>query len=97
MALFKELITDFGQPVTYHRIGCVHYYHDHGVDHEEIAHIDVHSYYNQAARENGYPPADQRQLSFTGENCPFSPDNITMAAAYAAVKTDERYADAQDV
>lgn len=91
MALIKNMMTETGVPISYHRIGAIHYYIGKG-----FAHIDVDSYYNKEMYEMGAPPMVMTQFGFSGDACPFTPETVTVAAAYASVKTIDMFADTQE-
>ena len=92
MGFFKNMTTETGIPISYHRIGAIHYYIGKG-----FAHIDVDSFYNKETYEMGAPSTVMTQLGFSGDACPFTPEAVTVAAAYAAVKTNEMFTDTQEL
>lgn len=91
MALSKTITTDSGVDVQYHRIADITLFKD-----TETAMITVYSYISEDTRRGGYAPYEREQYTFSGLDYPFTVDGATFTDAYNAIKSIDKYKDAED-
>ena len=104
MALLKEIeVKNTGVIASYWKVAEMHVNW-----HYKTATVILWGFKDQAAREAGKAPVDQRFFEFTPHNFPFTVDGNIVAEAYVAIKNyviygpdgntvPSEFADAEDV
>lgn len=91
MALIKQMGTDYGVSINYHKIGTINISY-----HTQKCNIEVLSFASKDARQEGRKPIGMYTYQFNGDDFDFDPDSALLPALYEKVKDAEEFTNATD-
>jgi hypothetical protein len=91
MALIKDILTEFGVSVSYHKIVGMN------IDWlDRYANVQVGSFVNEDIRRQNRRPARLQSFYYEGETFPFTADGPILTEGYLVIKQEPMFIDAED-